>query len=424
MKKIQTKYRTIISAIPHPDSIELLKELASIEPRPMGKFSPVIWDRAEGINMWDGYGNKWIDFTSSVVLANAGHANEEIGKAIRLQIDRQLFHNYCNPSLIRLEYLKRLRTILPDYLDKVFLLTTGSEAVECVVRIMREWGQKNRFSKVNIISHVDSFHGRTMASRALAGCNYPQNPPAFYQIPFPDEEEHFSLDFLEKELVAGIIVETFRGPSATFMPKDYVAELREWTLAHDALLVFDEIQAGFGRTGKWFGFEHYDVEPDLIIVGKGMTSSLPMSAVIGRSKILDSVEGLSSTHTGNPLCIAAGIGNINAIEKGKLIENAKELGKVCLNALEKLKEKYPEYIGSINGKGLVTAFYLLNPKTGRINSKLASKVINKCMKLGLLLLPTESAGTIKIAPPLCINKEALLEGVGIIDEAISLCLKK
>ena len=155
-----------------------------------------------------------------------------------------------------------------------------------------------------------------------------------------------------------------------------------------------------------------------------MTSSLPMSAVIGRSKILDSVEGLSSTHTGNPLCIAAGIGNINAIEKGKLIENAKELGKVCLNALEKLKEKYPEYIGSINGKGVVMAFYLLNPKTGRVNPKLASKVINKCMKLGLLLLPTESAGTIKIAPPLCINKEALLEGVGIIDEAISLCLKK
>ena len=114
----------------------------------------------------------------------------------------------------------------------------------------------------------------------------------------------------------------------------------------------------------------------------------------------------------------------NKMTETKELENARKLGKVCLNMLNKLKEKYPEYIGSINGKGLVMAFYLLNPKTGRINPKLANKVINKCMRLGLLLLPTESAGTIKIAPPLCINKEALLEGVGIIDEAISLCRKK
>ncbi len=446
MKKIYTKNRVIISHIPHRDSVKLLKELACIEPKSMSHFSPVIWHKAEGINVWDGYGNKFLDFTSAAMVANAGHANWRIGGAIKAQIWKQLDYNYCNPSLIRLEYLKRLRAILPDYLDKVFLLTTGSEAVECAVRVVREWGQKKNMDKTDIISHTNSFHGGTMASKFLAGNNYPrQNLLGFYHIPFPNcnicphynqslwnydncGEDCFNWSIsdpnINEELIAGVIVETFRGPSATFMPKDYIKALREWTLAHDALLVFDEIQAGFGRTGKWFGFEHYNVEPDLIIVGKGMTSSLPMSAVIGKSSILDSVEGMTSTHTGNPLCLAAGIANIDVIEKEGLVENARRLGEVCREALEKLKEKYLSYIGAINGKGLAMAFYLLNPETGRIDTGLAGKVIDTCMRLGLLLLPTESAGTIKVAPPLCIDREALLEGIGVIDEAIGLCLKK
>jgi len=130
---------------------KLLNELRSIEPKSMSKFLPMFWNKAVGVNVYDDSGNKFLDFTSSVVLTNAGHANRQIGQAIKAQVDRQLFHNYCNPSLIRLEYLKRLRAILPDYLDKVFLLTTGSEAVECAVRIMREWGQKKNYKKINII---------------------------------------------------------------------------------------------------------------------------------------------------------------------------------------------------------------------------------------------------------------------------------
>lgn len=441
MEKIHTKYRSIISPIPHPKSMQFVNELRSIEPKSMSNFSPIIWSRAKGINVYDGYGNKWIDFTSAVVLANVGHANREISEAIKAQIDKELLHNYCNPSFVKLEYLKRLGGILPNYLDKIFLLTTGSEAVECAVKVVREYGQGKNIKKINIISHSNSFHGRTMASMALAGNNYSetwliQKPPGFYHIPFPDcnfcpwgkirynncGKECFNKSMnslnIDERLIAGVVVETFRGPSATFMSKDYVRELRKWTISHKALLVFDEIQAGFGRTGKWFGFEHYAIEPDLIIVGKGMTSSLPMSGVIGRSEILDSVEGLSSTHTGNPLCVVAGLKNIDVIEKSKLLTNARNLEKVCLDALQELKVNYPKYIGPINGKGLVVAFYLLNPKTGRADSELAKKVIDKCMQLGLLLLPTASVGTIKIAPPLCINSEALLEGISVIKEAM------
>lgn len=441
MTKINTKYRSIVSSIPHPESRQFLHELRSIEPKVMGNFLPIVWSKAKGINIYDGYGNKWIDFTSAIVLTNAGHANREIGISIKSQIDKELFHNYCNPSFVKLEYLKRLRRILPSYLDKTFLLTTGSEAVECAIRIMREYGQKKEVKKINIISHSNSFHGRTMASMAAAGKNYSktwliQKPPGFYHISFPDcnfcpwgkirynncGRECFNKSMnnlnIDERLIAGVIVETFRGPSATFMPKDYARELRKWTISHKVLLVFDEVQAGFGRTGRWFGFEHYGVKPDLITVGKGMTSSLPMSGVIGRNEILDSVDGLSSTHTGNPLCVVAGLKNIDVIEKNKLVENARNLEKVCLNALQELKVHYPKHIGPINGKGLAVAFYLLNPKTGRIDSGLAKKVIDKCRQLGLLLLPTSSAGTIKIAPPLCINSEALLEGISVIKEVM------
>lgn len=418
MKKIHTKYRTIVSS---------------------DHFPPVIWNKAKGINVYDNSGNKFIDFTSAAMVVNAGHANRQIGQAIKAQIDKELFYSYDNPSSMKLEYLKRLRAILPDYLDKVFLLTTGSEAVECAVKVIREYGKK----KLSIISHSGSFHGGTMASVSLSRNPWwAQRPLGFYHIPFPDcnfcpfgrieynncGRECFNKSItdlnINEELIAGIILETFRGPSATFMPMDYVKKLRRWTKAHDVLLVFDEIQAGFGRTGKWFGFEDYEVEPDLIIVGKGMTSSLPMSAVIGRSEILDSVEGFSGTHSGNPLCLAAGIANIDVIEKDGLVENAKRLGEVCRKALEDLRVDYDKYIGAINCKGLVAAFYLLDPETGQVDTKLAKKVIDKCMRMGLLLLPTEAAGTVKIAPPLCIGREALLEGIGVIDEAIGLCLER
>jgi 4-aminobutyrate aminotransferase / (S)-3-amino-2-methylpropionate transaminase / 5-aminovalerate transaminase len=447
---IQTSYRRIVSEIPHPDSVPLIEELARIEPVSMAGFPPVVWDRAVGFQVWDAFGNRWIDFSSAVVLANAGHANPRIAAALRAQIDGELWHSYCNPSEIRLRTVLALAAIAPPALDKVFLLSTGAEAVECALKLMRLHGRSIAPEKIHIVSFLRSFHGRTMGAQMAGGYLDQQEwmgskPPGFHAIPYPEcarcpwGRDHYDacgreclergLDGLRErgvpdELVAGVISETFQGPTVAFMPPDYVRALRDWTTDQRALLAFDEIQAGFGRTGRWFGFEHYGVEPDLFVLGKGMTSSLPMSAVIGRGKVLDlAAHGeMSSTHTGNPLCCAAALANIEAIRDDGLMANAAALEPVARRALEALRARFAGRVGAINGRGLVWGVYLLNPAGGEPDVELARSVVTRCMERGLLMLQT-GRGTLKIAPPLCIPADAFQEGIRVIEEALGECLR-
>lgn len=419
-----------------------------IEPKSMSAMPPILWDRAEGFNVWDAYGNKWIDFSSAVVLTNAGHANPRIDSAIRKQLDTKLWHNYCNPSVIRLATVKAIAGIMPKYLNKVFLLTTGSEAVECAIKLMRLHGQHIHPDKIHILSFLNSFHGRTMASQMAGGFPDQQEwmgtkPAGFHHIPFPEcarcpwgrkKYNHCGRKCLERgwerlrqegvdeNMVAGVITETFQGPTVAFMPQDYVQALRNWADKHQSLLVFDEIQAGFGRTGKWFGFEHYGMEPDLVCMGKGMTSCLPMSAVAGRGQILDLAGHgeMSSTHTGNPLCAAAAMANIKAIREDGLLDNAARLDPVVRRALQAVRTRFPDRVGAVNGRGLVWAVYINIPGTRTLDVDFARRVTGLCMEKGLLMLQT-GRGTLKIAPPLCINEEALLEGIGVLEEVLEKC---
>jgi len=442
---IHTKYRTILSPIPHPDSVPIIERLRRLEPRSMSEMPPLLWDRAEGFQVYDAFGNRWIDFTSAIILANAGHANPQIDLAIRRQLDARLFHSYCYPAEIRLRAMEALAAVLPPYLDKIFLLTTGSEASECAIKLARLHGRTIAPEKIHTISYLNSFHGRTMGAQTAGGLLDQHEwmgevPPGFHHIPYPEcprcpwgktrydncgaECLSRSLDSLaagglDLDLVAGVLSETFPGPTVAFMPLDYVRALREWTRERRALLIFDEIQAGFGRTGKWWGFLHYQVEPDLITLGKGMTGSLPMSAVVGRSDVLDIARpgNMSSTHTGNPLCSAALIANIEALRDGKLVENAADLEPVARDALLELRNRFARAIGPLHGRGLVWAFYLLNRETGDPDADLAKRVAVRCLETGLLLIET-GRGTLKIAPPLCITREALLEGIACIGCAL------
>ncbi len=451
--RIDTKFRHIVQPVDSPESRAIIEELSRLEPRSMGGFLPIVWERAEGFQVWDVNGNKWLDFTSGVILTNAGHANPHIGQAIRNQLDQDLFFAYCNPHRMRLALIKTLRQILPDYLDKVFLLTTGSEAVEAAIKLARLHGQTIRPEKIHILSYLGSFHGRTMASQAAGGFLdqqtwMGQKPPGFCHIPYPDcarcpwgkaqyegcgaECLSRSLDQvreqegLEDEDFACVLSETFPGPNCCFMPPDYVQALRDWTRRHNILLIFDEIQAGFGRTGKWFGFEHYGVEPDLITMGKGMTSSLPMSAVAGRASIMDlpPYGDMSSTHTGNPLCCAAAMANIEAIRDNGLVANAAALSAVISQAFDGWVARFPGYLGGYHGHGLAWAIYLTRPGTGELNPALAKQVIDACAQNGLLLLPTGGRSTIKIAPPLSITEEALREGLDVIEMCLANSLEE
>jgi len=448
--RVETAHRRIVSEIPHPDSRPLLEELRRLEPRSMSGFAPFAWQRAAGFHVWDGYGNQWLDFSSAVVLANAGHAHPRIAQAIRDQLDRQLLHSYCHPSTIRLDAIKAIKSVLPPYLDKVFLLTTGAEALEGAIKLMRLHGRRLDPAKIHILSYDNSFHGRTMGAQSAGGFADQQEwmgekPAGFHHIPFPDcafcpwgkpqyqdcgaecwrrSLERLREDGVPEEQFAGVITETFPGPTVAFMPLDYVREVCSWASEHRALLAFDEVQAGFGRTGKWFGFEHYGVAPDLICMGKGMTSSLPMSAVAGRAEVMD-LPGhgeMSSTHTGNPLCCAALIANLAVIREEGLVANAAALGPVARAGLEGLRDQFPGRLGAINGRGLAWAVVVLDEAGRRPDPELAGRVITRCLQLGLLMLPTAARGTLKVAPPLCITREALLEGIEVIGQAIGDCL--
>ncbi len=443
---IETKYRKIVTEIPTPESEKVIRELEAIEPRSMSGFLPVVFKKAEGFQIYDESGNMWLDFSSAVVLTNAGHANPIVKDYIQKQLDSNMLHSYCNPTRERLRVLKSLKKILPDYLDKAFLLTTGSEATECTIKLARIYGKNISPEKYTIISYYNSFHGRTMASQTAGGFIKQQEwmgkkPEGFYHIPYPEcarcpwgkekydncGKECFNktLECMEQDgivfkNIAAVITETFPGPTVAFMPQDYISELRKFTQGIDALLIFDEIQAGFGRTGKWFGFEHYDVKPDLIAMGKGMTSSLPMSAVAGRAKIMDlPVHGeMSSTHTGNPLCSAATIGNIEAISGGLLANASNMEDKVFKKYRQELLKEFGHRIAAFNGHGLAWGICFKKPgaKT-EYDIDACNKICDICLKRGLIMLQT-GRGTLKIAPPLCITEEALTEGLNLIREVM------
>jgi 4-aminobutyrate aminotransferase/diaminobutyrate-pyruvate transaminase/4-aminobutyrate aminotransferase/(S)-3-amino-2-methylpropionate transaminase len=416
----------------------------------MAGHGSVVWDRAEGYRIFDADGNCWIDFSSSVILANAGHAHEKICQAIKAQVDRKLLHNYIFPSAIRARLVQRLVEISPDHLEKVFLLTTGSEAVECAIKLTRMHGHSLRPEKIGIVSFTNSFHGRTMGSQMIGG--FPDQKawivhldPAMHQIPFPfcfkcpwgkAGYDHCGGECFDKGMVAlsdqgvgpdriaGFVAESFQGPTVAFMPEDYVRAMRRWADAHQALVVFDEIQAGFGRSGKLFAFEQYGIEADLICCGKGITGSLPLSAVFGRARIMDIPDPgqMSSTHTGNPLCCAAALANLDVIEEERLVERAAVLGRILGERLNDLKRKYPEHVGGISGRGLAYAVYLIKPGMKELDIDLAQKVTESALRNGLFMLQT-CRGTLKIAPPLSIPEDALIEGVDVIDEAMGACVR-
>ena len=449
---LDTPYRKIVTEIPSKEAKEVMDELASLEPRAMSGFMPVVFHKAEGFQVYDESGNKWLDFSSAVVLANAGHSHPIIKKRIQDQLEKNLWHSYCNPTRERLAAVKAMKSILPPYLDKVFLLTTGAEAVECAIKLCKIYGQSVSPQKDIIVSYYGAFHGRTMAAQRIGGFMNQQTwmgkkPEGFYHIPYPEcarcpfgkcgyqncgkecfdrTIETMRKDGIDPNRVAAFISETFQGPTVAFMPQDYVEELRAFTREIGALLVFDEVQAGIGRTGHWFGFEHYGVEPDLITLAKGMSSCLPASAVAGRAEILDLPEhgDMSSTHTGNPLSVSAVIGNIEAIKQEKMVENAAMIEKeVVLPFRKELINEFGSRIAAFNGHGVAWGICL--KKENRHNEfdiDLANQICQLCLERGLMMLFT-GRGTLKIAPPLCITKEAMQDGLNLIRDVMRELLK-
>src|SRR5262245_3682107 len=365
--RVETGLRKIVTDFPVPQSLPILQKLEEYEPIAMRGQPPVVWDRAEGFQVFDAWGNQWIDWSSGVLIANAGHGRREIADAIRRQASQLLLTNYCFPSEIRARLVERLASLLPEPLKKIFLVTTGSETVECAIKLCRTHGAKSGGRNKNVIVSFDkAFHGRTLGSQQAGGIPGLKEwiinlDPGFVQIPFPDcwrttdnSFEGFERALQERNVearnVAGVILETYQGGSAAFAPRDYMQSLRAWCTGRKALLVCDEVQAGFGRTGTMWGFEHYGIVPDLTLFGKGITSSLPLAAVAGRPDVMDlhPAGSMTSTHTGNPVCCAAALASIDLIVQENLAENSRVVGAVLHTRLRELQDKFPQ-IGRVDG---------------------------------------------------------------------------
>ena len=221
--------------------------------------------------------------------------------------------------------------------------------------------------------------------------------------------------------MAGVIMETYQGGSAAFAPVEYMRSMRSWCDGHRALLVCDEVQAGFGRTGTLWGYEHYGIIPDLTTWGKGISSSLPLAAVIGRRDVMDlhPAGSMTSTHTGNPVCCAAALASIDLVLKEDLAGNSKRMGDLLHSRLHKLKTTTPQF-GAVEGKGLVAGIACVVPGTKEPDGDLAWNIIEKCIEKGVLLFSPVGfgGGTVKISPPLVINEEALTESLDVFEEAV------
>jgi 4-aminobutyrate aminotransferase-like enzyme len=254
----------------------------------------------------------------------------------------------------------------------------------------------------------------------------------FIQVPFPDGYKNENTSFelflttlaekgIKPEEIAGVITESYQGVGPDFLPVEYAKKLEAFCLENDIVTIYDEVQSAFGRTGMMFCYEHYGIKPDLIACGKGISSSLPIAAVIGRKDIMSlySPGSMTSTHSGSPLPVVAAVESLKIIQKEKLVEKAAVLGEILIPELTRIKNKYPDVLGCIQGKGLVAGIQVVKKGTKIPDPETALKINEKCFHKGLLMFaPVGIAGEcLKIAPPLVISEEALREGIKVFEEA-------
>lgn len=436
---VETRFRRIKTKIPVPESIPILQQMRDSEPRSMGGQPPVIWDSGEGSFIRDPYGNQWIDFSSGVLVTSVGHSHPRVVQAIKEMAESHLYHAYCFPTEVRARLASKIVSILPPPLARVFLLTTGSESTECAIKLARTNGIRNGGPQKRImVTFENGFHGRTMGSQLAGGSSGLKGwlggeHPDFVQVPYPDafrcpdtSFRVFTRTLEEKGInpdnVCGVMGETYQGCNAALMPVEYAQSLRKWCDDHGAVLVFDEVQAGFGRTGKLFGFQHYGVVPDLACFGKGISGGMPLSAVAGTEELMNlyGPGEMTSTHSANPICAAAALANIEVILEENLAENARKLEPMLLEAGRKTMEASNGVIAHADGAGLVIALQFVYPGTITPNPEAAFEVVKKCVERGVMLFAPVGVGggAIKINPPLNITPDILREGLQVIYEVV------
>lgn len=403
-------------------------------PRGVGVMGDFFIERAKNAEFWDIEGRRFIDFAGGIAVLNTGHVHPKVQAAIAAQL--QQFTHSCYqvvPYTAYVSLAERINALVPiDGPVKTAFFSTGAEAVENAVKIARSFTGRS-----GVIAFGGAFHGRSLFAVAMTGKVQPYKagfgpfPPEIYHVPFPchcaslDDTKHameqlFKCD-IDPSRVAAIIFEPVQGEGG-FNPIQPAAVkwLRELCDQHGILLIADEVQTGFARTGKMFAMEHYGVSPDLMTLAKSMAGGTTLSAVCGKQAIMDgpSPGGLGGTYAGNPLAIAASHAVLDVMHDERLPERAQKLGDQLVARLNAAKTKYTR-MGDVRGLGAMVAGEFVDPATGAPDADMTKKVQAAALKRGLLLLTCGVYGNVmRFLFPLTIEDAVFAEGLDIIDAAL------
>ena len=404
--------------------------------RGVGMTTQIYADRAENAEIWDKDGNRYIDFAAGIAVVNTGHRHPKVMAAVKDQLDR--FTHTCHqvvPYENYVELAERLNDLLPgEEPKKTIFATTGAEAVENAIKIARHYT-----GRPAVISFAGGFHGRTFMGMALTGKVQPYKAGFgpmmndIWHLPFPNDlhgvSQQDALDALDRLFkadlepgrVAAIIIEPVQGEGGFYeVPAGFMQKLREVCDTHGILLIADEVQTGFARTGKLFAMEHHGVAADLTTMAKGLGGGLPISAVTGRAEVMDSPNpgGLGGTYAGNPLAVAAAHAVLDVIEDEQLCDRATRLGQRLKQRLAGIASEVPE-ITDIRGPGFMNAVEFNVAGTDRPTPEMTGRVREEALKRNLILLTCGVYGNvIRFLAPLTIQDEVFDEALDTLEASI------
>ncbi len=409
----------------------------------ISRFYPLVVDSAHGSVVKDVDGNQFLDFTSGIAVLDTGSTHPKVVEAIRRQSQKFIHFSYTDfyyENLIELS--KRLVSLVPGNFRKmVYYGNSGAEAVEAAMKLSRNYTRRPLY-----LAHSGSFHGRTMGALSLTASKPIQRKgslplvPDVVHFPFPycyrcpwkqtfPECDYYCVDYFKEQYlekfvpadeIAAYFFEPVQGEGGYVVPPPEYFRKMEFLRKEGALFVSDEIQTGMGRTGKFFGVEHFGVVPDMITMAKGIASGLPLSVLVAKADVMKSWKPgqHASTFGANPVAVEAAIATLDVMKSERLMANARKQGAHALGRLREMQERY-EIIGDVRGMGLLIGVEIVRSKrTKERGDKEANQIMNHCFRNGLLVI-TAGRNVLRLIPPLTTNREELDEGLDILEEAIS-----
>ncbi|MGL4392395.1 MAG: aspartate aminotransferase family protein [Fusobacteriaceae bacterium] len=372
---------------------------------------PIVLKEGKGCYVTDTEGKKYLDFVAGIAVNSLGHGNEKLAKVIAEQAKKLIHVSNLYWTEPQVSLAKKLVEL--SCFDKVFFCNSGAESIEGALKLVRKYATKNNSGKTDIITMKNSFHGRTYGAVTATGQDKYQKglTPLLSGFKYSEYNNFEELLSLVDDKTGGILIEPIQGEGGvTSATKEFLQKVRELCTEKDIILIFDEIQCGVGRTGNFFAYEYFGVEPDVLTLAKGLAGGVPIGVLLAKEKFaLAFAPGdHASTFGGNPLATSAGNFVVDEL-KGGLIKNISEMGNYLRTCLEDLQKKYPSKIIKLKGVGLIQGIELSEP---------VSDIVKNCIASGLLLV---NAGTnvIRFVPPLIVGKEEINECIKILDAALS-----